>query len=226
MVLPILVPPIDWLMDLGRPAPIEPVGRSGKGRRPFPTRGAKQARQRKRPPTHRRIGFGRDADARKLQFQKASPARRTARELLFDCEVLVKALLRRSRRLIGPNATRTVRRISRTFEPRQSTVMVMASDNTALSWMTSAMLWQGMTHPLSLLEPTQHPPTAVVRWLAQFSVEQQVDCAREILDLLARRFVQTSKRCDRQTKDALAHATRPARRSRRALPVCIVLKPG
>jgi hypothetical protein len=170
MVLPILVPPIDWLMGLVRPAPIEPIGRNGNGRRHFPTKGAKQPRQRKRPPMHRRIGFGRNADAQKLQFQKTSPESRTARELLFDCEVLVKALLHRSRRLIGPNATRTVRRISRTFEPKQSTVMVMANDNTALSWMTSAMLWQGMTHPLSLLEPTQHPPTAFVRWLTQFSV--------------------------------------------------------
>jgi len=46
------------------------------------------------------------------------------------------------------------------------------------------MYWRGCRHPLALGTAQPHPPTALVRWLSRFTVQQQVDHGRQILDAL------------------------------------------
>jgi len=46
------------------------------------------------------------------------------------------------------------------------------------------MYWRGCRHPLALGTAQLHPPTALVRWLSRFTVQQQVDHGRQILDAL------------------------------------------
>lgn len=105
--------------------------------------------------------------------------------------------------------------------------MVMVDDVAAPSWMMSAMLWQGLTRPSPLLAPNLHLPTAVVGWLAQFRVEQQVDWARAILDLLVQRFAQITARCDQPARTALAHAVCSPHRSIGLIPpIGVVLEPS
>ena len=47
------------------------------------------------------------------------------------------------------------------------------------------MYWRGCRHPLALNTAQLHPPTALVRWLSRFTVQQQVDHGRQILQALA-----------------------------------------
>jgi hypothetical protein len=52
--------------------------------------------------------------------------------------------------------------------------------------MLISMYWRGCRHPASLCcPPLQHPSTALVRWISRFSVSDQVEHGREVLDLLA-----------------------------------------
>jgi len=46
------------------------------------------------------------------------------------------------------------------------------------------MYWRGCRHPLALGTAQLHPATALVRWLSRFTVQQQVDHGRQILDAL------------------------------------------
>ena len=197
MVLPILVPPIEWSWDVQ--AEVTPL------RRP-----------RRRPPSYpsrHSILTGRfilGADARRLP-PYGSPVEHTTRDLLFDCEVLIKALLRRARRTIGPHVTAAIQRISHSFEPASGTVAICASDAAVVAWMMAAMRWQGMTHPQSLIVPSLHPPTAVVHWLAHFGVEQQLVRGRAILDLLVMRFHIVAERCRKHIRAVMACARRAGR---------------
>jgi hypothetical protein len=150
------------------------------------------------------------ADARRLP-PYGSPVEHTTRDLLFDCEVLIKALLRRARRSIGSRATAAILRIIHSFEPASGTVAACASDAAVVAWMMAAMRWQGMTHPQSLIVPSLHPPTAVVRWLAHFGVEQQLVRGRAILDLLVMRFHIVAGRCRKHIRAVMARARRAGR---------------
>jgi len=53
-----------------------------------------------------------------------------------------------------------------------------------LAALLCAMYWRGCRHPLALGTAQLHPPTALVRWLSRFTVQQQVDHGRQILDAL------------------------------------------
>ena len=197
MVLPILVPPIEWSWDVQ--AEVTPL------RRP--------RRRPPRYPSRHSILTGRfilGADARRLP-PYGSPVEHTTRDLLFDCEVLIKALLRRARRSIGPRATAAILRISHSFESAGGTVTACASDAAVVAWMMAAMRWQGMTHPQSLIVPSLHPPTAVVHWLAHFGVEQQLVRGRAILDLLVMRFHIVAERCRKHIRAVMACARRAGR---------------
>ena len=82
MVLPILVPPIEWSWDVQ--AEVTPLRRPRRRAPSYPSRHS--------------ILTGRfilGADARRLP-PYGSPVEHTTRDLLFDCEVLIKALLRRT----------------------------------------------------------------------------------------------------------------------------------
>ena len=46
------------------------------------------------------------------------------------------------------------------------------------------MYWRGFRHPASLESAPLHPPTTLVRWLSRFTVQQQADHGRQILDAL------------------------------------------
>ena len=206
MVLPILVPPIEWSWDVQ--ADVTSLG---------PQRKRTTANQRVvRQPTRYNTLTGRfvlGADARRLPTQ-GSPVEHTKRDLLFDCEVLIKALLRRARRSIGADGSRAMLRISHSFEPGSGTVAVDPNDAAVVAWMITAMLWQGMSHPQSLFVPTLHPPTAVVHWLARFGVEQQVARGRAILDLLVLRFNWVAEKCRQLTRALMERARRKVRRGR------------
>jgi hypothetical protein len=204
MVLPILVPPIEWSWDVQ--ADVTPLRRP---RLRVPTTEPRTPGY----PSRHNILTGRfilGADARRLP-PNGSPVEHTTRDLLFDCEVLIKALLRRARRSIGPRATAAILRISHSFEPAGGTVAACASDAAVVAWMMAAMRWQGMTHPQSLIVPSLHPPTAVVHWLAHFGVEQQLVRGRAILDLLVMRFHRVAERCSKLIRAAMARARRADR---------------
>ena len=197
MVLPILVPPIEWSWDVQ--AEVTPLRRPRRRAPSYPSRHS--------------ILTGRfilGADARRLP-PYGSPVEHTTRDLLFDCEVLIKALLRRARRSIGSRATAAILRISHSFEPASGTVAACASDVAVVAWMMAAMRWQGMTHPQSLIVPSLHPPTAVVHWLAHFGVEQQLVRGRAILDLLVMRFHIVAGRCRKHIRAVMARARRAGR---------------
>jgi len=53
-----------------------------------------------------------------------------------------------------------------------------------LATLLCAMYWRGCRHPLALDAAQLHPPTTLVRWLSRFTVQQQVDHGRQILDAL------------------------------------------
>jgi len=55
----------------------------------------------------------------------------------------------------------------------------------ALAFVLASMYWRGCSRPSFLFVPPMHPPTGLVRWLATFSVVEQVDHGRQLLDLLA-----------------------------------------
>lgn len=204
MVLPILVPPIEWSWDVQ--ADVTPLRQP---RRRVPTT---EPRTPGYPSRHNILTdrFILGADARRLP-PNGSPVEHTMRDLLFDCEVLIKALLRRARRSIGARATAAILRISHSFEPASGTVAACASDAAVVAWMMAAMRWQGMTHPQSLIVPSLHPPTAVVHWLAHFGVEQQLVRGRAILDLLVMRFHIVAERCRKHIRAVMACARRAGR---------------
>ncbi|MDP3520110.1 MAG: hypothetical protein Q8S02_05755 [Hydrogenophaga sp.] len=204
MVLPILVPPIEWAWDVH--AVVTPLGQRRGSAAAVVQRVARQ-------PTRFTTlagSFIPGDDVRRLP-PYGSPVEHTTRDLLFDCEVLIKALLRRARRTIGPHVTAAIQRISHSFEPASGTVAICASDAAVVAWMMAAMRWQGMTHPQSLIVPTLHPPTAVVHWLAHFGVEQQLARGRAILDLLVMRFHMVAERCRKHIRAVMARARRAGR---------------
>jgi len=45
-----------------------------------------------------------------------------------------------------------------------------------------AIYWRGCRHPLAPGTAQLYPPTTLVRWVSRFTVQQQVDHGRQILD--------------------------------------------
>lgn len=56
----------------------------------------------------------------------------------------------------------------------------------------AAMHWRGCTHPAALFEAPTHPAITIVHWLSEFSVVDQVEFPRDILNALAHDIVQIS----------------------------------
>jgi hypothetical protein len=146
MVLPILVPPLEWSWDMRAEV-------AQQGHR-WGSAAAAVQRVACQPTRHNTLTgrFISGADARRLPAY-GSPVEDTTRDLLFDCEVLIKALLRRALRSIGPLATAAILHISHSFEPASGTVAACASDAAVVAWMMATMRWQGMTHPQLLIGP-------------------------------------------------------------------------
>jgi hypothetical protein len=108
----------------------------------------------------------------------------TYRHLMRDVEVLLQQILRR--REISANASpRAVSAITATFDSSTWRVKVDPVQRDALVCLMISMYWRGCRHPAALYGPTLHPPTALIRWLSRFTVQQQVDHGRQILRLLA-----------------------------------------
>ena len=74
--------------------------------------------------------------------------------------------------------------LARGFDAQRWRLMVAADQKEILAALLCAMYWRGCRHPLALGTAQLHPPTALVRWLSRFTVQQQVDHGRQILDAL------------------------------------------
>lgn len=105
------------------------------------------------------------------------------RELLRDSEGLLKQLLRRRQQ--GANVSpQAVSAIAATFDSSTWRVKVDPVQRDVLVFMLISMYWGGCRHPGALDCPKLHPPTALIRWISRFTVQQQVDHGRQILHLL------------------------------------------
>ena len=74
--------------------------------------------------------------------------------------------------------------LASTFDPHRWRLRVDANQHNALTALLCTLYWCGFRHPSSIDSPALHPPTALVRWLSRFTVQQQADHGRQILDAL------------------------------------------
>jgi len=74
--------------------------------------------------------------------------------------------------------------LARSFDAQRWRLKIAADQWQTLAALLCAMYWRGCRHPLALDTAQLHPPTALVRWLSRFTVQQQVDHGRQILDAL------------------------------------------
>jgi len=199
MPLPILIPAPHELQLLGRCVGFAPAQRRFAWR---PSTRLQEAPQCSRPPRQGRFAEPtsraiRAALLARWQRRSAAWARpppvepiqwrsRTGsdiRTLLSDAESLLKCLQRRrcSAMNIRP---RMLTALARGFDAQRWRLMVAADQRETLAALLCAMYWRGCRHPLALGTAQLHPPTALVRWLSRFTVQQQVDHGRQILDAL------------------------------------------
>ena len=105
------------------------------------------------------------------------------RTLLRDAESLLKCMQRR--RCSATNIRqRTLTALARGFDGGRWRLKVAADQTETLAALLCAMYWRGCRHPLVLGTARLHPPTTLVHWLSRFTVQQQVDHGRQILDAL------------------------------------------
>lgn len=104
-------------------------------------------------------------------------------ELYRDGEALLKQLLRRRQQTVGVSL-QGVNTIASSFDSSTWRVRVDPAQREVFVFMLITMYWRGCRHPAVLYCPALHPPTALIRWIARFTVQQQVDHGRQILDLL------------------------------------------
>ena len=105
------------------------------------------------------------------------------RTLLRDAESLLKCLQRRRCSTMNIRS-RMLTALARGFNAQRWRLKVAADQKETLAALLCAMYWRGCRHPLALGTAQLHPPTALVRWLSRFTVQQQVDHGRQILDAL------------------------------------------
>ena len=105
------------------------------------------------------------------------------RTLLGDAEAVLSSLLRRRRKQLGLRP-RAMAALASTFDPHRWRLRVDANQHNALTALLCTLYWCGFRHPSSIDSPALHPPTALVRWLSRFTVQQQADHGRQILDAL------------------------------------------
>lgn len=198
MVLPILVPPAGepWVAPWPKPRP-----RSAP-RRPttvvaaaVPDPAEDPVAERRRLVLHWRgiLHLGTRAQRHDLMAQgRAGPG--DEGDLLCDCEQLLRVLLHRSRRGLLKQQRQGLLHITNSFLPDAAKVRVTRADLPALSWLLGAMYWRGFRHPAALNCVPLHPPTGVLRWLMGFTVQQQVDQRRQVLELLVREVGHVERR--------------------------------
>jgi len=79
---------------------------------------------------------------------------------------------------------RTLTALACGFDAQRWRLMVAADQRQKLAALLCAIYWHGCRHPLALGTAQLHPRTALVRCLSRFTVQQQVDHGRQILDAL------------------------------------------
>lgn len=204
MVLPILVPPAGepWVASWPKPRPRSAPRRAHKAVAaavPDPALADppdEPAAARRRLVLHWRgilhLGEGR-AQQHDLMAKRRAGVDDEG-NLLRDCEQLLRALSHRSRRGLHTKQRQGLLRITNSFLADTSEVRVTRTDLPALSWLLAAMYWRGFRHPAALNCAPLHPPTGLLRWLMGFTVQQQVDQRRQVLDLLVKESGQVEQR--------------------------------
>jgi hypothetical protein len=104
-----------------------------------------------------------------------------AHDLLRRCEVLLRALLRQRRRVLGLKH-RELAFVTKQFDHHRFSA---SGRMTALAYVLAGMHWCGCSHPAFLMQAPLHPPTGLLRWLTAFTVMEQVDQGQQLFELLA-----------------------------------------
>ena len=114
----------------------------------------------------------------------ASPSRANlaGRNLLARCEALLRQLLRRRRRRLGISVGELMRGAAGYDGCMLRAPMPSLA---ATAFLLVSMYWCGCRHPAALFMVPLHPPTGLVRWLAGFTVQDQVDRGQLLLARLA-----------------------------------------
>ena len=110
---------------------------------------------------------------------------------LVDCECLLRLLLRRTWRSLPKSQRAQLQAAARHFEPERFFLASPGIEPVTAAWCLAAMHWRGCGHPAALFCAPVHPATALVRWLSEFSVVEQVQCPRHVLVALARDISRT-----------------------------------
>jgi len=111
--------------------------------------------------------------------------------LLVACERLLRLLLRRAWRRLSASQRAQLQAAARRYEPERPLLVSSQIEPATAAWCMAAMHWRGCSHPAALFCAPMHPATALVRWLSEFSVVEQVQCPRQILAALARDISRT-----------------------------------
>ena len=114
-------------------------------------------------------------------IQRLERTNTSPHDLLQRCEALLRQLLRHRQRELGIKR-RAIAQVAQSFSLHRCEAGGLTD---ALAFVLSAMYWRGCSVPSFLKAAPMHPATGLVRWLASFSVIDQVDCGRQLFDLLA-----------------------------------------
>lgn len=106
------------------------------------------------------------------------------RTLLKDAESVLHLLLRRRRHALKVHP-RELTALAMSFDIQRWRVRLEPRQHHAFALLLCAMYWRGCRIPLAINSAPLHPSTALVRWLSQFTAQQQTDYGRQILNALA-----------------------------------------
>ena len=106
------------------------------------------------------------------------------RTLLQDAESVMQTLLRRRRRAqhVHPGALTA---LARTFDIDRWRLRIDPRQPETLALLLCTMYWRGCRVPAAINSAPLHPSTGLVRWLSQFTVQEQADHGRQVLNALA-----------------------------------------
>jgi hypothetical protein len=106
------------------------------------------------------------------------------RTLLQDAESVLQKLLRRRRRAqhVHPGALTA---LARTFDIDRWRLRIDPRQRETFALLMCTMYWRGCRVPAAINSSPLHPPTGLVRWLSQFTVQEQADQGGQVLDALA-----------------------------------------
>lgn len=106
------------------------------------------------------------------------------RTLLQDAESMMQTLLRRRRRAqhVHPGALTA---LAKTFDINRWRLRIGPRQRNAFALLLCTMFWRECRVPEAINSAPLHPCTGIVRWLSQFTVQEQADHGRQILDALA-----------------------------------------